>query len=171
MAQHQPVGDMPQITSSLYGSSSTGWEAMGGGIIAPAAVWAGTSDNPEPEAIRTPIFDQLLRRERAKHEPSTTEPMPNQATARRLVQVFIADPDPNVPLKSALLYRGELTFTDSTDQELYFEVPVATLLAAHNVERAKWLDREASKRAGKDIFLEPARVRDPRMVVVNVASF
>lgn len=161
MSQHSATGDMPQITSSLYGSSTNlltlGESAVDfdwGGIQAAAAE------------------DPVLRRIRQKTITTTdTDTMPNQSTTRRLIQVFIADPDPNVPLDRALLYKGELKFTDSTDQELYFEVPIVDLLAKHNAERLKWPDKEASKRAGKDVMLEPARVRDLRMVVVTVASF
>lgn len=90
---------------------------------------------------------------------------------RRLVQVFIADPHPDVPLESAMLHRGEMQFTDASDQELYFGIPIMNLLTKHNDARKTWLDKEATKRAGKDIFLEPAKIRELRMVVVTIASF
>ncbi len=177
MSTHHTTGDVPQITSSVYGASST-YEptvtSAGGGLI-----WGGqlaaASLAEETEELDTLDVDKLLRRARQEARQShqqhqTTDPMPDKPT-RRLVQVFIADPDPNVPLKAALLYKGELMFTDATDQELYFEVPLLDLLTKHNTARAGWLDREATKRAGKDIFLEPVKIRDLRMVVVNVASF
>jgi len=92
-------------------------------------------------------------------------------STRRIVQVFIADPDINVPLESALLFKSEPKFTDATDQELYFEVPITDLLKAHNEKRKTWLDKDASRKAGKDIALEPAKIRDLKMVVVNIAQF
>lgn len=98
------------------------------------------------------------------------QPMPETST-RRLVKVIIADPNENVPLKGCLLYSGTETFTDSTDQELFFEVDLKTILANHNANRIGWLDKEATKKAGKDIFLEPVRIRDLRMVVVEIAKF
>lgn len=126
-ASSQPTGDVPQITSSVYGTGATHYyeptSTTGGGLIwgGPIAA-ASLAEEGEECALNTP---QHLRRMAARHQHSTTEPtMPNQSNARRLVQVFIADPDPNVPLKAALLYKGELLFTDATDQELYFEVPV-----------------------------------------------
>ncbi len=173
MSTHQPTGDVPQITSSVYGASTHFYEptstSAGSGLI-----WGGQLAAASL-AEETEELDKLLRRARQEARQShqqhqTTDPMPDKPT-RRLVQVFIADPDPNVPLKAALLYKGELMFTDATDQELYFEVPLLDLLTKHNTARAGWLDREATKRAGKDIFLEPVKIRDLRMVVVNVASF
>lgn len=150
------TGDMPQITSAVYGAS-------GGTYYHDPDVMG----NLLARACKLP---DLLDPDPFIYNPCETMPNPTPPT-RRLVQVFIADPDPNVPLKAALLYKGELIFTDATDQELYFGVPVVDLLDKHNLARAGWLDREATKRAGKDIFLEPARVRDLRMVVVNVATF
>lgn len=90
---------------------------------------------------------------------------------RRIVQVFIADPDINVPLDSALIYKSEPKFTDASDQELYFEVPIVELLKVHNEKRGKWQDKEATKKSGREVFLEPAKIRDLKMVVVNIAQF
>lgn len=90
---------------------------------------------------------------------------------RRIVQVFIADADQNVPLEHALLHKTEPAFTDSTDQELYFELPVAELLKAHNEKRKAWPDKDATRKSGKDVFLEPIKIRDLKMVVVTIAQF
>lgn len=102
---------------------------------------------------------------------TTQYTMPNP-TQRRIVQVFIADTDPNVPLEHALIYSNPSPhFTDATDQELYFEIPIVELLKEHNEKRKTWLDKDATKKSGKDVFLEPAKIRDLRMVVVNIAQF
>lgn len=90
---------------------------------------------------------------------------------RRIVQVFIADPNENVPLEESVLFKGDQKLTDLTDTELFFEVPMAETLKTHNEKRVRFLDKEASKRAGKDIFLEPVKIRDLKMVVVTVAQF
>lgn len=95
--------------------------------------------------------------------------MPNPS--RRIVQVFIADPNENVPLAKAVLYTGTQHLTDLTDNELFFEVPISELLKAFNTERVTWTDKEASKKAGKDIFLDPVKIRDLKMVVVTIAQF
>jgi len=89
-------------------------------------------------------------------------------TTRRLVQVFIADPNENVPLDIALLYSGEQKLTDATDQELFFEIDIKTILEAHNAKRVKIVDKKVKERTE---YLEPAKIRDLKMVVVNVASF
>ena len=94
-----------------------------------------------------------------------------QMSQRRIVQVFIVDQDERVPLDSALLYQGEQMLTDATDKELFFEIDVKDLLERHNEQRAKILDKEASARLGRDVYLEPTRIRDLKMVVVTIATF
>ena len=93
-------------------------------------------------------------------------------TTRRIVQVFIADPNDNVPLDKSVLYTGEQKLTDLNDTELFFEVNnLQDLIKSHNEVRKSTVDKEASKRAGKDIFLDPVKIRDLKMVVVTVAQF
>lgn len=95
--------------------------------------------------------------------------MPN--SLKRVVKVFVADPDPKVPADKSLLYTGTEHVTDLTDQELFFEVDIKPLLEKHNTERAKLVDKEASTKFGKEVFLEPVKIRDLRMTVVVVAAF
>ena len=88
--------------------------------------------------------------------------------SRRLVQVFIADPNENIPLADSLLYSGEQKLTDATDQELFFEIDIKDILAKHNEKRVKIVDKKIKERTE---YLEPAKIRDLKMVVVNVATF
>lgn len=90
---------------------------------------------------------------------------------RRIVKVYVADPNPNVPIGKALLFEGTEQLTDLSDQELFFEIPLREKLEAHNRERVTFLDKEQTQRFGKEIKLEPAKIRDLRMVVVDVAKF
>lgn len=87
---------------------------------------------------------------------------------RRLVQVFIADPDKRVPLKDSLLYRGEQQLTDLTDQELFFELDIKKLLDTHNEKRVKIVDKDIKDRTE---YLEEVKIRDLKMVVTTVANF
>jgi hypothetical protein len=87
---------------------------------------------------------------------------------RRLVRIIIADPDPALPLDKVLLYNGEEKFTDATDQELFFEVDIQSLLNTHNAWRTTVVDPESKDK--KD-FLKKARVRDLRMTVLTITSF
>lgn len=95
---------------------------------------------------------------------------PVMSTAR-IVKVFIADPNENLALDKRVIYSGEEKLTDSTDQELFFEVPIGDLLATQNALRATTVDKKASDKSGREIFLEPARIRDLKMVVVTIAQF
>lgn len=92
-------------------------------------------------------------------------------TARRIVKVYVADPDPKLPTEKALLFEGDEKLTELTDQELFFEVEIKEKLTKHNEERIKVVDKEQSAKFGKEIYLEPAKIRDLKMVVVNVATF
>ena len=123
-----------------------------------------------------PLREQLEALARAqsnaltqRQNPPAKQEMPKMADAkRRLVQVFIADPDENVPLADCLLYKGEPKLTDLTDQELFFEVDIKTILDQHNVKRVALLNKAVKERTEN---LEPARIRDLRMTVVTIASF
>ena len=88
--------------------------------------------------------------------------------ARRLVKVLIVDPNDNIPLDQCVLYSGNEKLTDATDQELFFEVDLKDILAKHNEQRVKVRDKTVKERAE---FLEPAKIRDLKMVVVTVATF
>jgi len=95
----------------------------------------------------------------------------SEKVGRRIVKVFIVDPSADVPLDKAIIYQGEEGLTDSTDQELFFEVDIKALLQSHNADRVKYLDKKATKAAGKDVFLEEARIRDLIMMVTEIARF
>jgi hypothetical protein len=89
-------------------------------------------------------------------------------STRRLVKVVIVDPNENVPLEQSVLYNGKEKMTDATDQELFFELDIKQILDAHNVERIKMIDKKVKERTE---LLEPAKIRDLKMVVVNIATF
>jgi hypothetical protein len=86
---------------------------------------------------------------------------------RRIVQVFISDPNENVPLEECILFEGKQKVSDATDQELFFELDIKELLAKHNERRVKIVDKRVKDRTE---HLEPAKVRDLKMVVVTVAT-
>ena len=90
---------------------------------------------------------------------------------RRIAQVFIADTNENIALDKGLLYQGEPTFTDLTDEEMFFELDMKSMLEVHNAVRVATLDKRASKTSGRDVYLEPARIRDLNMVVLDIAVF
>ena len=94
-------------------------------------------------------------------------PKGNAMSARRIVQVFVADPNDNLSLDDCLLFKGEEKLTDATDQELFFELDIKEMLEAHNAKRIKIIDKKVKDRTE---YLEAAKVRDLKMVVVTVAN-
>lgn len=124
-------------------------------------------------------FEKYKYIEGVKHSPSTcanltikteTE-MPAKEATRRIVKIFIIDPDTNIDLKDAVLYQGPEELTDLTDQELFFELDIKNLLKDHNEKRVKILNKKATEKAGKDVFLDAIKVRDLTMVVNVVLEF
>lgn len=85
----------------------------------------------------------------------------------RIVQIYIADTYDSIPLDKRLLYEGKPFFTDLTDQELFFTLDVNGILTKHNEYRTTVRDKRVKDR---EEMLEPARVRDLKMVVVTVVA-
>lgn len=138
--------EMPQFTASSYASNTV-----------------------DTSALMSAARFQLAQQGFVAPLPHIKPKEPVMAnTQRRLIQVFIADPDPNVPLEQCLLYSGEQQLTDLTDQELFFEVDVKSILDKHNKERVKLVNKSVKERTE---HLEPARVRDLKMTVVTIAQF
>lgn len=149
------TGDVPTICGTMYGSVTS----------VPDTILYFSGDRDDREA------SEFVRKLQQQNPIEEIQIMANNAPARRIVQVFIADPNENVPLEHAVLYKGDQKLTDLTDTELFFETPINDCLKSHNDKRVKWLDKEASKKAGKDIPLDPVKIRELKMVVVTIAQF
>lgn len=100
-------------------------------------------------------------------KPAKKEP-PMATPKRRIVQVFIADTNENIPLEKSILYKGDQKLTDATDQELFFEIDIKAILEQYNAYRTTVRDKKVKER---EEFLEPVKIRDLKMVVVTVAEF
>lgn len=98
-------------------------------------------------------------------------PMPREEvkmSSRRMVQVYIVDPDEQVPVSDSLVYKGDPKLTDLTDQELFYEIDILNLLKAHNTFRVTLFNKKVKERQER---LEPIRIRDLSMLVVTLAEF
>lgn len=141
------IGDFPQMFSSAYGSSTLDFS----------------------QAIAHQLEDTFQQQYQQPTTETSKTAMPNPS--RRFVQVFISDTNENVPLEKSMLFVGEQKLTDLNDQELFFEIPLAEKLKLHNEMRVKCIDKDPTKKSGKEVFLEPAKIRDLKMVVVTIAQF
>ena len=154
------MNEFPQMSGGSYASRNIDWQQFQGMI--------GAAQQERRIAAKQPAFlVDVAPVGQGLNFPQRKE----QAMAARIVKVFMADPDENIVLDKRILYTGDEKLTDSTDQELFFEIPIADLLTKHNALRCVTLDRKATAKTGKDVFLEPIRIRDLRMVVVTVAQF
>jgi hypothetical protein len=115
----------------------------------------------------SPFYQALVTDDKPKKKE---RPMAGQ-DKKRIVEVYIADSDENIPLDKALIYQGERKFTDLNDQELFFDIEIKPLLENHNEYRKTLVDKRASTKAGKDIMLEPIKIRDLKMTIVTIAEF
>lgn len=155
------VADIPHIASSTYTNSAYG---LG---TADNVLWDTTITAIPPHQV---VGGNLVARggkvvwqEKVKVEE---EVMADNKS--RLVRVIIVDPNDNLPLEERLVYGGEEKFTDLNDQELFFELEIKQLLAAHNEKRIKTVDKTVKEHTE---YLEAAKIRDLKMVVVNIATF
>lgn len=127
----------------------------------------------EWDSRNSDAFDQIYNNKLNQGSITLTHVKPPKETpvanpARRLVRVLVVDPDDNVPTDKCLLHSGAEQFTDATDQELFFEIDIRSILEKHNEYRVTLVDRDVTDKERK---LEPARIRDLKMVVVTIAGF
>jgi hypothetical protein len=105
---------------------------------------------------------------------------------RRIIKVYVVDPNSNVPMDKCILYQSNEYLTDLTDQEIFFglkfyhpkrtiiDVPTLNIedfLKEYNRDRIKFLDKKLSRETGRDVYLEPVKIRELKMVIVNIATF
>jgi hypothetical protein len=88
--------------------------------------------------------------------------------SRRMVQIFIGDPDERVPVEKSLIHKSEPIVTDLTDQELFYELDLKNLLKSHNEYRTTVLNKKVKDRTE---HLEPVRIKDLSMLVITMAEF
>lgn len=102
--------------------------------------------------------------------PTPVNPIPQKEKkmARRLVRVYVVDPDHKMPLDQSTLHAGEATLTDLSDRELLFELPMKQLLADHNAKRTRVVDKSFKDRTER---LEPVTVDQLKTTVVTLATF
>jgi len=158
--------DFPAMTTSTYGSNTAVFglataSPKGFGQLANLQAQGGFENQRRMILAASQNIPENVHLQNLKKEKPTM-------TSRRLVQVFIADPEENVPLERSLLYSGEQKLTDATDQELFFEIDIKSVLEKHNEVRIKFVNKKVKERTE---YLEPAKIRDLKMVVVNVATF
>lgn len=163
------IGDLPAISASSYASTAYAPGNLGG-----LGMWDNPTNamNAQLGALpRRMIVGNELHNDRNKLLNEATiiaQGKKEIPVTRRLVQVFIADPDDNVPLDKALLYSGTQKFTDATDQELFFEIDIKSILDNYNDERVKIVNKKIKERTE---MLDPVKIRDLKMTVVNIATF
>jgi len=164
------IGDMPSISDASHAHTIYGL----GNLSVPVGTIAATNTvgivNISQSASGFPLVrgQALTPHQRLNTTINENQEKTIMIPARRLVQVFIADPDENVPLEQSMLYSGTQKLTDATDQELFFEIDMKTILEIHNEKRIKLVNKKVKERTE---YLEPAKIRDLKMVVVNVATF
>lgn len=164
--------DVPQILTSTYAANTVPMGSFGAGtgiatsnqLVPPIysrAQWEG-------DAIENDPFRRIKFLQQQQIVAQTNKEKDTMARKLRIVQVFIADTDENIPLDRAILFKGDQKLTDSTDQELFFEIDIKTILDTFNKFRVTVLNKKVKERTE---YLEPVKIRDLKMTVVNIAEF
>lgn len=160
------AGDLPQFAASAYASAAYDGGGAGVGSLDQLNEW---SNNDLREGIARRIDMVKFNAHNPAHNPLLQMKMESvPMVARRIVKVFVSDPNEAVPLENSLLYQGVEKLTDATDQELFFELDIKAMLDTHNEIRTKIVDKKIKDRTE---YLEPIKIRELRMVVVTVAQF
>lgn len=149
--------DIPKIRASSYNPGKL--------VFGPAGAHEGV--NPFVESSVND-YENLVK-QIEQNQPAKQNKKGQEMSERRIVQVFIVDPDEKMPLKESLLYKGDVELTDSTNEELFFEIEIKSLLIEHNKRRREIEDKKADSKEKK--YLEPIRIRELSMTVVNIAEF
>ena len=150
--------EMPTMLAATYGSTNQfAMQAKSGELFR----W---QDKVNALGMKLPAVAELT----STPAHIAKEP-PVAQTKRRLVRVLVVDPSDSVPVDRCLLHAGAEQFTDSTDQELFFDIDIRSILEKHNEYRVTLDDKSSKAETPKK--LEPARIRDLKMVVVTLAEF
>ena len=99
------------------------------------------------------------------------ETMTKQAKTRRIVNIYIVDPDKAVPMDKALLYSRENLLTEDEDQDLLFNLDVKDIVTKHNSVRVTILDEEKTDKRGSNVYLQEVRPSELTMKIVTLAQF
>lgn len=86
---------------------------------------------------------------------------------RRIVEIFITDPNQWVPLDHAVIYHAERFASDKPDSELFMAIPIVELTAEYNKKRVTFQDKSFRE---SDVFLEEIKPRDLRFVVRTITA-
>lgn len=160
--------ELPTIAKSTYGASTSALSAAD--LMLGNVAFGGAPD----KAVRLDAHKHWGAGHRPFEEDVKLSAFPaakpKEKFVSRIVRVFIADPNESLPLDKRILYKSEEFHTDLTDQELFFEANPAAMLAKHNEYRITVMDKRLSN-PQREVKLEPARIRDLKMVVVDVATF
>lgn len=173
------TGDIPQLSTASYTTNT--YTPLGvGGLMFDGTAIGGMSnmqigdlgwDGLQQQQANYRAYNQLASLAQAnlmQPYPQQEKPKVADKISRRIVKVYIMDPDENVPLDKSLLYEGDETLTDLTDQELFFEVDIKTILADHNTYRKTLVNKKIKDRTE---HLDAVKIRELKMVVVEIAKF
>ena len=92
--------------------------------------------------------------------------------SRRIVRLFVYDPDERVSDDEALIWNTEEPFVTSvSESDLWIEFggDLMEYLGHHNDKRGETLDQEESRIRGHDVFLPPITLADVVKKVVVIA--
>ena len=123
------------------------------------------------EDLKKEVFRDRFEEVDAEFDPDEEEEGMKKRDLR-VVKIFVADRHPDIPLESAIVYESPKSFaTEMTNSELYHTINIMELLNLHNEFRVGLLDKEATKTAGREVYLEAIRIRDLDMQVTAFTEF
>jgi hypothetical protein len=159
--------EMPEVVASSYVTTTTSLEP-GTGFVAQDAGSGMRRVHLQEFKTGGDVFEGINKVLHHAVDDDFNNEEDEVMSDKRLVRVLVVDPDEQVPVEQSVLHDGKEQLTDLTDQELFFEVEIQAALKKHNEKRAAIINKTVKDRTE---YLEPARIRDLKMLVVTLAEF
>ncbi len=151
--------ETPQLSSSYAYVTATNTANISQSLINPFQAQANVLDLAQNSSFNNAY----------KEETKTSEKLP--MSKGRIVRVFIVDQNENIPLTKCFIHNSEELLTELEDKELFFDLNIKEKLETYNQYRITVRDKKLSEKMGKDVMLEPVRIKDLNMLVVTIAQF
>lgn len=90
-----------------------------------------------------------------------------QFRTRRFVEIFVSDPDPNVPIEQVLLHHDPRFLTELNDVELTLNMGLPEIVKEWNKTRITIRDRRYME---SEVMLEPIKADELRVIIATVVT-
>jgi hypothetical protein len=151
-------------TITVDNSPYSPWNITTTGTTSHSLGWSGTPDDTGLYYDLYPCGPTI------RHIYPTVLQNQKEVCMKRLVRIMVVDRCEDVPADESILFQEEM-FTELTDEEIWLSIGLEDALEKYNAKRILLLDKAISREQGRDVVLEPLRLKDVAKVITTLASF